>query len=738
MRGWKLAGLRRRPGPVIGTLVAATTAAMLTVAALCVATSHTPVALGRLADADVVVAGQTSITHVTGTGDNADVESLPLPAYRGVPATLAAQLDRVPGVASATGESGFPSGTVGPGLVDLVAVKADPGVTPQALAAHIRAALHGGAGYTIATGNARADLADPSIAVARSEGHDLGIAVLPILLMASLFALAGTTALSVNLRRGRFALLRAVGAKRGQIRLAVLLEQGLVAVTGGLLGFLPGTWLGAAGVRALAGHGMLPAGSTAPADPWLLLLACGILLAVCVLSGLVAARSAARTSPARAVREVNTERRWMHPVRLVLGLAAVGGAVTLDVVTQHQNGPGAQLALAAPLLMCGLAAAALLGPLLVSGLAVLIRPLRHSGPGARLALANIRGLPRRTASAMVPVTMAVGLIAAIGFSNTTVAHAAAGQSAQTVVADHVLQGPGMNAALLDRARTLPGVTAAAGISSLNMIADDPDPEPVGGVAVSGGQIDRLLSLDVVSGSLGSLKPGQIAVSSLEAAGGEMGVHVGSRVTVYLPDGTPYQATVSALYGRGLALGDLLLPASVAAGHTGAPAAYDQILVDDDGGAATVRALDALAAAHPGVRVANRQVYNAQVQKNESQNWFGNDLILGVMAVLAAVTMINTLVVATLERRRQVRLLRRVGATGRQLAAMFTWQALFVTVCGIATGAAVAAGALTAVDRAVTGSAAPYVPLGPAALIAGAVAALATGAVMGAYRMLPRT
>ena len=736
MRGWKLAGLRRRPGPVIGTLVAATTAATLTVAALGVITSHSPAVTGRLAGADVVVAGQTSITKVTGQGDDAEVQSVPLSAYRGVPASLAAQLDRVPGVASATGESGFPSGEVGPGLVDLVAVKADPGVAPDVLATRIKAELHGGAGYTIATGAARADLADPSVAVQRAEGHDLGAAVLPMLLMSSLFALAATTALSVNLRRGRFALLRAIGAKRGQVRLAVLLEQALIAVTGALLGFLPGTLFGEAGVRALAGHGMLPAGSTAPANPWWLLLSGGILLVVCVLSGLVAARNAARTNPARAVREAHTERRWAHPVRLVLGLAAVGGAVTLSLLSLHQSGPGAQIAMAVPLLMCGLAGVALLGPLLVSLAATVIRPLQNAGPGARLALAGIRVLPRRTASALVPVALAVGMIGAVGFSNTTIAHAATTQSVQAVVADHVLEGPGLDASLLSAARGLPGVTAAAGVSSLSLEASDPDLESVGAAAVTGGQIDRLLDLNVVAGNLSSLSAGQIAVSSMEAAGGELGVHLGSQVTVYLPDGTPYHATVSAVYGRALALGDVLIPGSVAVGHTGAAASYGQILVGG-GGAGAGHELDALAAAHPGVRVADRQVYSAQVQQRESQNVFGNALILGIMAVLAAITMINTLVVATLERRRQVRLLGRVGAVRRQLAAMFAWQALFVTVCGIAAGAAVAAGTLTAVDRAVTGSATPYIPFGAAVLIVAGVAALATGAIMGAFRLLPR-
>jgi hypothetical protein len=51
-----------------------------------------------------------------------------------------------------------------------------------------------------------------------------------------------------------------------------------------------------------------------------------------------------------------------------------------------------------------------------------------------------------------------------------------------------------------------------------------------------------------------------------------------------------------------------------------------------------------------VTAASRQVYDAQVQSNETQQNFGNLLILGVIAALAAVTLINTLAVATFEHR----------------------------------------------------------------------------------------
>ncbi|MGH3249696.1 MAG: FtsX-like permease family protein, partial [Trebonia sp.] len=235
MRGWMFAGIRRDPGPLIGTVVASAAAAVLTVAALSAALAHTEAPAGRLAAASVVVAGSTNVAVTHGSGEDAEHESVPLPAYRGVPASLAQRLAQVPGAASATGETGFPNGAVRPGDVDLVAVTAKPGVSPDVLASRVRAALDGGRGYTIATGAARGDLANLGAAVARANGQSLAAALIIPIVMVSLFLLASTTALAVNLRRRRFALLRAVGATRGQVRRAILTELAVCGAVGGAL-----------------------------------------------------------------------------------------------------------------------------------------------------------------------------------------------------------------------------------------------------------------------------------------------------------------------------------------------------------------------------------------------------------------------------------------------------------------------------------------------------------------------
>ena len=189
--------------------------------------------------------------------------------------------------------------------------------------------------------------------------------------------------------------------------------------------------------------------------------------------------------------------------------------------------------------------------------------------------------------------------------------------------------------------------------------------------------------------------------------------------------------VTAIYTRALPLGSLLIPASAAAGHTGTPPGYNQVLITG----ASPRALAALTAAQPGLTTASRQVYDAQVQASESQNSFSNDLVLGIVAALAAVTLNNTLAIATSERRRPVRLLARIGATARQVTGMFGWHALFVTATGTGAGVLMAAGTLIAIDRAETGTPVPYIPPTQAAAIIGTAALLATSTIMISLRAM---
>ena len=696
---------------------------------------------------DIVVGSQVAAADRLHVGDRVRLAGLDLPLASLSP------LFTVTGVAAARGpaaaanrDSVFFAGAEAAALyghrgqADLIGVVAGPGVSAPALAARIRGVLP--RGYTVATGAARGPLenlpsagdASQLTAVAGSVGVDI-VAI-------ALFVVAGAVALSVGLRRRQFALLRAVGATGGQVRRGVLGEQAVLGLAGGALGFLPGEWLATRAVRALVAHNLLPVSARAWLSPWLLLAAAGSGLVVAELSGWIAARRAGRANPAEALRESSTERWWPHPVRIVLGLAGLGGSITLLTVALRTSG-GNQLSLAFPLLLALMATVALLGPLLVALAALVLKfPARFlGGISGRLALADVAARPRRIASAVIPVALAVAMVGTVYFVDTTVAHAAITQGRQRLVADAVVTAPGagLGPAALVAVKAEPGVRAAVGLAPANVGVLDPDLDPDTGEVVSAGSLPAVLAPGVATGSLDRFGPGDVAVSTQEGGTNAMGVRVGQTTTIYLADGTPYRARVTAMYSRSIGLGDVLIPASAAAGHNG-PQGFGEILVRGNGKvspAALAAELGHLSARFPGLSVASRSVVNAQAQQQDEQDSFLNNMVLLVIAVLAALSLVNTLVVATVERRESLALLSRVGATRGQLAAVTAWQSVVVSVTGVLLGAAAGAATLASVTRALTGSWTLYVPAGPALVIVGTVLALTLAAPLGPTSVLVR-
>lgn len=115
--------------------------------------------------------------------------------------------------------------------------------------------------------------------------------------------------------------------------------------------------------------------------------------------------------------------------------------------------------------------------------------------------------------------------------------------------------------------------------------------------------------------------------------------------------------------------------------------------------------------------------NAQAQLNAAQNTYTNNLLLVIIAILAAVSLVNTLAMATAGRHDSLRLLIRVGATTRQLLSMTGWQTLTLSVTGISLGIATGAASVLVITKVLTGSWAPYVPAVFVVIMVAAVLAL---------------
>jgi putative ABC transport system permease protein len=820
-----LSTLRHRPGPLIGTFVALTLAAMLvTITASLVGTGLTlTVPAQRLAAATVIVTGNENIKVTSGKPGDRETDVLPLPTYRRVPANLATRLAAIPGVASAVADVSFPVAIVLPdgqvtdgtaaspltgyswhsagltpfrltsghgpadsqqvvvgagmasaaglrvgerirlagqdlspftvvgiaaapsgnpagnwtlffapaqaaalyghsGAADLIGVVARPGMSASLLAARVRHAV-AGQGLTVLSGTARGQAEDLAAAGEKANLWQLAASAGIDVVLIALFVVAGAVALSVALRWRNIALLRAIGATPGQLRRDLALELAVLGGLAGLAGFVPGIVLASLAIHGMIGHLILPSSTRVWVSGWTVLITLGIGTIVAQLAGFVAARRASRISPTAALTEASIERRWPNVLRILFGLAGIGGGVALCITSLLSSVSAfEQLNLALAMLLSLMAGVAFLAPVFVILAELLLRmPIRLlGGVTGRLAIADIQIRPRRMASAVVAVMLAVTFVGAIYLIDATQTHAAGVQGRQRLTAEQIVTvpGPGLSPAARTAIAASPGVKAAIGLTPTTVFVPDPGNDQAAGEAVTGGSVDAVLNLKVVAGSLRQFGPGDIALSSLLASKGAVGVKVGGRITAYLADGTPYRATVTAIYSRSLGFADVVIPAAAAGGGHLGTTSLGQILVQGSG--SLVGSTPALAGRFPGLSTASRSVVNAQAQQATSQTSYANDLLIALIALLAAVALVNTLVMATSQRREALRLLDKIGATTRQMLSVTGWQTVVLSAVGIVLGVITAAAPVLVAAKALTGTWSPYVTAPPIIIIVIAV------------------
>ena len=224
----------------------------------------------------------------------------------------------------------------------------------------------------------------------------------------------------------------------------------------------------------------------------------------------------------------------------------------------------------------------------------------------------------------------------------------------------------------------------------------------------------LIDADVTSGSLDDLTgPGTIAVSSDAFLG------VGDTAVLRFGS-TSFEASVVAVYSRGLGFGDFIvlsssLPASVQ------PTSSDLLLAQGSG-------------TFPGLSVSSVDDYvDATVAGAAAQQQLGA-ILLFVLIFFVAIAAANTLVMLTRARSAEFALLRRIGATRRQLSAMIGIEAGFVVVMALAIGTLAVLPALTGVAYGLLGGLSVGIDWPVYAGLSAAVVVIAGVAMVGAARV----
>jgi putative ABC transport system permease protein len=297
------------------------------------------------------------------------------------------------------------------GLVDRVDIVLDPGVSREAMRNEIARRLPPGLSLEL-PGRAAAT-ADRMVRAFRFNLNALG----SLTLLVGMFLIANAVSIAVLRRRPEIATLRAIGASRGSIFAAFLLEGLAVGLAGTALGEVFGLFVSRAAIRAVAGTvssiyaPTARIAGTGPGAPAILAAIVG--LAASLLATLAPAVEAMRVPPSPAMRAGSIE----EVARKRLGLrAALAALALLLAAAASRAGPidGFPLfGFAAVALV--VAALALASPLLVRAGATLPGRLlgRALGAAGRLGAGFFGGALTKNGIAVTALAMALGMTLAM-------------------------------------------------------------------------------------------------------------------------------------------------------------------------------------------------------------------------------------------------------------------------------------------------------------------------------------
>jgi putative ABC transport system permease protein len=557
----------------------------------------------------------------------------------------------------------------------------------------------------------------------------------------AIFLTGSTFAFSVQQRRRELAVLRCTGATPAQIGRLVLAESAIVGVVasacGALLGF-PGGWLLA---HWLVARGQAPdwyqvSFSTMGVVAVVAAFLIGLVVSVGGVS--VACVRAARIRPVEALRQAAVDRKPMTPMRWLGAISSLALGLSLLIAAPLVN-PLVSVAFNQAFAGLAVVGFALLSPVLVGPLVRLFTlPLAGlRGATALLARENLTAAAGRTAATAIPVLITIGLAAATLGGVTSLSATKATEQRSETTADFVIVPdgtPGLSQAAVDSVQRIAGLQATA-VSTEDIYGPMPDSTLVQYTAqvVTPAGLSRDFNLRVISGRLTALNSHSIVVDQ------EWGLKAGDPVTVYRSDGTRARLTVAAVVRTGIGENAAFLAPSPAAGTL---AGRIDVRLRPGADPETVYAQLVLATRGLGGQVVPQARWAAAIDDAQStQSWTNATTVLLIALVYTGLSIINTLVMATAARSRELAMLRLGGATRRQVLLIVAAESLLVVAVGVALGAMVAVLSLAGLGSALrdaAGQASLSFPWATLALTAISCATAAVLAAVGAARFSLRT
>src|SRR4051812_28889038 len=296
---------------------------------------------------------------------------------------------------------------------DDIAVAASGGTSPEQLKAAIAREL--GRDFTVRTGKEQAEKQAQDLSDALGFIRTALLVFAGVALLVGGFLIFNTFSVTVAQRTKEFALMRTLGASRGQVLRSVLAESVVIGLGASIVGILAGLAI-APGLRALLKAFGIDLGSTnMQLETRTIVAGLAVGLLATIVSGFVPARRATRIEPIAAMRDavLPTGGRLRRRRIVIAALVELAGLAVLLYSLFGDPGSASTTASAlgfgAVLMMFGFA---LIAPTLVRPLSGLVgRPLeRVQGLTGRLARENARRQPQRTAVTASALMIGVALV----------------------------------------------------------------------------------------------------------------------------------------------------------------------------------------------------------------------------------------------------------------------------------------------------------------------------------------
>jgi putative ABC transport system permease protein len=574
---------------------------------------------------------------------------------------------------------------------DRIDLKLKEGVAVEQGRAAIQQAL--GVGFVVEPPASRGQQLESTLAVYAISMNVSSMFALFI----GMFIIYNSFAIAVTQRRSEIGILRALGAPRRQIRNLFLIES----AASGLLGSAAGIAVGIVMARAMMGsisnmlegiYGVAERADEVSADPWLLGGALALGVATSMTAAWLPARNAARVDPVQALQKgkyqvlsagENRARRWTSAALMAAALMCLGIGRSLWFYAGY---------------ILSIVAALLLVPTVSLWLARGLRPLlqRIRPVEGALAADSLLQAPRRTSGAVAALMLSLGQVIGLGgvgreSYNSIVDWLDTALNPDLFVAgsqnlsDRTFRFPH---SLAGDIRTIEGVADVQTVRSLRLNVRG---TPVLLISIEMASLEkrgrRPTLAEDARGMFTLAKVGQGVIVSDNFSRLQQ-MHLGDMVELASPGGLLRLPIVGIISDWSDQQGSVILDRSV----------YERYWQDDtvnvfrvyvtggtDPSVVRQRLVDKLTPGQPRLLVLTNQEVRSWILRLTDQ-WlqltYGQLFIAVLVAVLGIV---NTLTVSIIDRKRELGVLRAVGAFRRQIRHTIWMEAVAIGLVGLALG-----------------------------------------------------